>query len=59
MYVGMEKPYFIYIQQTAACADTRVPQLYMIWKTENKKEINELKAKLNNKVQFLANLMDK
>ena len=59
MYVGMEKPYFTHMQWAAACADTRVPRSHAVWKTENKEEINELKAKLNNEMQLLADLVNK
>ena len=59
VYVGMEKPYFTHMQWAAACADTRVPRPHAVWKTENEEEINELKAKLDDEVQLLADLVDK
>ena len=59
VYIKMEKPYFTHIQWAVACANTCVLWPYTVWKTKNEKKINELKAKLNNKIQLLANLVNK
>ena len=59
VYIRMKKPYFIYMQWAAACINIHIPQPHTIWKTENEKEVNKLKVKFNNKMQLLANLVNK
>ena len=59
VYIGMEKLYFTHMQWAVAYINTHVPQPHAVWKTKNEKEINKLKAKLNNKIQLLADLMNK
>ena len=58
VYTGMTKPYFTHMQWAAACADTRVTRPHAVWKSENEKDINELKVKLDVEVQLLCNLVD-